>query len=63
MFDSLVYGKKISRLLKENKNQENPWFIYFAALTKVYPQDSKSKDIVRQRRQKIKELDSALELV
>ena len=62
MFDSLAYGDKISKLLLQQK-EDNPFFIYFAPLTKVYPKKGKENNVVFERKKKIQELDQALELV
>ena len=60
MFDSLAYGDKISKLLWK-RNKENPFFIYFAPLTKVYPDKKENaKDVIDERRKKIYELDQAI---
>ena len=62
MFDSLAYGEKISKLLLQQKD-ENPFFIYFAPLTKVYPKKGNPGNVIFERKNKIRELDQAIELV
>ena len=64
MFDSLSYGEKISELLYQDQSKNRPFLIYFAPLTKVYPnQRNPFQDIIKERREKISQLDQAVDLV
>ena len=64
MFDSVSYGEKISELLSKDQSKDRPFFIYFAPLTKVYPNQRNSfEEIVNKRREKISQLDQAVDLV
>ena len=64
MFDSVSYGEKISKLISQEKRKDRPFLIYFAPLTKVYPNQRNSfKEIIKERRAKISQLDKAVDLV
>ena len=64
MFDSVSYGEKISELLFQNQTKDRPFLIYFAPLTKVYPNQRNSfQEIILERRKKISQLDQAVDLV
>ena len=64
MFDSVSYGEKISELLSQDQSKDRPFLIYFAPLTKVYPDPRNSiQDIIVARREKIAQLDQAVDLV
>ena len=64
MFDSLSYGEKISELLYQDQAKNRSFLIYFAPLTKVYPnQRNPFQDIIKERREKISQLDQAVDLV
>ena len=64
MFDSVSYGEKISELLYQDQRKDRPFLIYFAPLTKVYPNQRNSfQDIIKERREKISQLDQAVDLV
>ena len=64
MFDSVSYGEKISELLSQDQSKDRPFLIYFAPLTKVYPNQRNSfQEIIEARREKIAQLDQAVDLV
>ena len=64
LFDSVSYGEKISELLYQDQRKDRPFLIYFAPLTKVYPNQRNSfQDIIKERRKKISQLDQAVDLV
>ena len=64
MFDSVSYGEKISKLISQEKRKDRPFLIYFAPLTKVYPNQRHSfKEMIKERRAKISQLDKAVDLV
>ena len=64
MFDSLSYGEKISELIHQDQSKDRPFFIYFAPLTKVYPNQRNSfEEIIMKRKEKISQLDQAVDMV
>ena len=64
MFDSISYGEKISELIQQDQSKDRPFLIYFAPLTKVYPDQRYSiQEVVQERKEKISQLDQAVDMV
>jgi len=62
-FSSVDYATKVENVLKK-RTKNDPFFIYLSLLTKVYPKGKdRSKDIIKERKNKISEMDLATKMV